>query len=119
MEKSAFVLDISLCLDREELFAEYARWGLERKNAENDEMLYNGETIRTYSDQMLGRYYSQQEGDVDITVVRSRLGDITSITAFHEGDAEFDRRTWEIEQNSRTYHNYTVDEQDAVVEELP
>ncbi len=119
VEKSAFVLDISLCLDREELFAEYARWGLERKNTENDELLYNGETIRTYSDQMLGRYYSQQEGDVDITVVRSRLGDITSITAFHEGDAEFDRRTREIEQNSRTYHNYTVDKQEAIVEELP
>lgn len=121
VEKSAFTLDISLCLNREDLFAEYAKWGLIRKNAENDAMHYNGETIRTYSDQMLGRYYSQQEGDVDITVVRSRLGDITSITAFHEGDAEFDRRTREIGQNNRTYYNsaYTTDSQDGVAEELP
>lgn len=121
VEKSAFTLDISLCLNREDLFAEYAKWGLIRKNAENDVMHYNGETIRTYSDQVLGRYYSQQEGDVDITVVRSRLGDITSITAFHEGDAEFDRRTREIGQNNRTYYNsaYTTDSQDGVAEELP
>lgn len=121
VEKSAFTLDISLCLNREDLFAEYAKWGLIRKNAENDAMHYNGETIRTYSDQMLGRYYSQQEGDVDITVVRSRLGDITSITAFHEGDAEFDRRTREIVQNNRTYYNsaYTTDSQDGVAEEFP
>ncbi|MDE7322479.1 MAG: M56 family metallopeptidase [Lachnospiraceae bacterium] len=121
VEKSAFSLDLALSLDREDIFAEYAKWGLVRKNTENDIMLYNGETIRTYNDQMLGRYYSQQEGDVDITVVRNRLGDITAITALHEGDAEFDRRTWEIEQNNRGYYynRYTTDIQDDVVQEQP
>lgn len=96
VERGAFTLDLSLYWEREELFADYAKWGLVRKEKENDMLLYNGETIRTYSDKMLGRYYSQQEGTVDITVVRNRLGDITSVTAFHEGDAEFDRRTREI-----------------------
>lgn len=96
VEKGAFSLSISLCLDRERLFEEYAAWGLVRKEKENDMLLYNGETIRTYSDEMLGRYYSQTEGAVDITIVRSRLGEITSVNAFHEGDTEFDRRTWEL-----------------------
>ncbi|MDE6911459.1 MAG: M56 family metallopeptidase [Lachnospiraceae bacterium] len=130
VEKSAFTLDISLCLNREDMFAEYAKWGLNRKNAENDMMLYNGETIRTYSDKMLGRYFSQPEGDVDITIVRNRIGDITSVTALHEGDAEFDRRTQEIEQNSQINHGITenlqmqsavtgLDKPNDTVEELP
>lgn len=96
VEKNAFTLDISLCMDRENIFAEYAKWGLVRKNTENDMLLYNGETIRTYSDEMLGRYFSQAEGDVDITIIRSRLGDITSVTALHKGDAAYDQRSLAI-----------------------
>ena len=90
VEKGAFALDISLCLTNEELYAEYENWGLIRKDTQNDmSLLYNGETIRTYSDKMIGRYMSQQEGTVDITVVRNRLGEITAVNAFHEGDAEY------------------------------
>ena len=56
VEKSAFALDISLCLDDEVLYAEYEKWGLVRKDEQNDMSLqYNGETIRTYSDKMIGR----------------------------------------------------------------
>lgn len=118
VEPDAFRLDTMLCLDREQLFAEYEKWGLVRKDKDNDTMLYNGETIRTYSDKILGRYQSQQEGSVDITVVRDRLGYITSVTAFHEGDAEFDRRTRDITRGMYrayssvsgtpevTYHSY-------------
>ena len=61
---------------------------------QNDTLRYNGETIRRFSDEMLGRYQSQQEGTVDITITRDRLGYITAVTAFHAGDAEYDQRTY-------------------------
>ena len=44
---------------------------------------------------MLGRYMSQQIGAVDITIERNRLGDITAVNVFREGDAVYDRRTIE------------------------
>lgn len=93
VEAGAFATDLSLIIDREELFEEYAEWGLVRPNEQNDTLRYNGETIRRFSDEMLGRYQSQQEGTVDITITRDRLGYITAVTAFHAGDAEYDRRT--------------------------
>ena len=79
MERNAFTLDFSLCLDRETLFQEYAKWGLVREDKNSDFMLYKEETIRTYSDKMLGRYTSQPEGAVDIVVERNHLGDITNL----------------------------------------
>lgn len=101
VEKNAFVLDFSLCLEHEALYAEYEKWGLVRKDPDNDlSLLYNGETIRTYSDKMIGRYMSQPEGAVDLTVERNRLGEIVAVTAFHKGDAEYDRRTGELEQSN-------------------
>lgn len=117
VEPGAFSLDFSLCLDHEELIREYAEWGLTLEDQQNNTSLrYNGETIRTYSDEMIGRYYSQQEGAVDITVVRSRLGDITSVTVYHEGDTEFDRRTQDIERGSRRYPSYTTDSRQTMSE---
>lgn len=97
VEAGAFEPDLSLVLDRDALFAEYAEWGLVPVDPQNDAemMRYQGETIRRFSDEMLGRYQSQSEGTVDITVVRDRLGYITGVMAFHKGDAEFDRRSTE------------------------
>ncbi|MCM1537674.1 MAG: M56 family metallopeptidase [bacterium] len=95
VETGAFETDLSLVLDRETLFAEYAKWGLVPVDPQNDAemMRYQGETIRRFSDTMLGRYQAWSEGSVDITVIRDRLGYITDVTAFHEGDAEYDRRS--------------------------
>ncbi|MDE7200987.1 MAG: M56 family metallopeptidase [Lachnospiraceae bacterium] len=108
VEKGAFALDISLCLTNEELYAEYENWGLIRKDTQNDmSLLYNGETIRTYSDKMIGRYMSQQEGTVDLTVERNRFGEIVAINAYHEGDTEFDRRTRELKQSNWKYASPT------------
>ncbi len=104
VEKNAFTLDISLCLSSEELYAEYEKWGLVRKDEQNDmTLLYNGETIRTYSDKMIGRYMSQPEGTYDITVERNRLGEIVAVSAFREGDDVYDRRTQELQQSSQRY----------------
>lgn len=104
VEKGAFSLYMSLCLDDETLYTEYARWGLVRSDDQNDmTLLYNGETIRTYSDKMTGRYMSQPEGAVDLTVERNRLGEITAVSAFHAGDAEYDRRTAELRQSEWKY----------------
>ena len=67
VEKSAFSLHISLCLDDEILYEEYARWGLVSSSEDNlMSLLYNGETVRSYSDKMIGRYMSQPEGAVEI-----------------------------------------------------
>lgn len=102
VERNAFALSFSLCFDREELFKEYAQWGLVREDEKNDTLLYKGETIRTYSDKMIGRYISQQNGAVDITVERSRLGEITAVNVFRKGDMVYDRRTRELQQSKFT-----------------
>lgn len=98
VEKNAFRVIPSLCLDEEEIWAEYEVWELIKK--EDGLFLYQGEPVRTYSDKMLGSYQSRTEGTVDISIERNRLGEILSITAWREGDSEFDRRTREIEKNS-------------------
>ena len=111
VEKSAFSPELSLCLDREALFEEYARWGLVRIEKENDTMLYNGETIRTYHDKTIGRYQSQPKGAVDLTIVRDRLGYITAVEAFREGDSVYDERTRKIEQENRQYDSFPIIEE--------
>lgn len=117
VEPGAFEADFSLLLDEEELYAEYEKWGIVRANYPGDTespnetgasngsnssngtgLLYHGETIRRFSDEMPGHWQSQP-GTVDVTVIRDRLGYITGITALHEGDAEYDRRTAEMEQH--------------------
>lgn len=104
VEKSAFSLHISLCLDDEILYEEYARWGLVRSSEDNlMSLLYNGETVRSYSDKMIGRYMSQPEGAVDLTVERDRLGEIVAVSVSRKGDPEYDRRTAELEQSNRKY----------------
>lgn len=104
VEKSAFSLHISLCLDDEILYEEYARWGLVSSSEDNlMSLLYNGETVRSYSDKMIGRYMSQPEGAVDLTVERDRLGEIVAVSAYRKGDPEYDRRTAELEQSNRKY----------------
>ena len=94
VEPGAFDTDMSLVLDREELYEEYAGYGLVRSDSDSSMLCYNGETIRRFSDEMLGRYQSLQKGTVDIVVIRDRLGYITDVMAFHEGDAEYDRRSY-------------------------
>ncbi len=104
VEKSAFSLHMSLCLSDEMFYDEYAAWGLVRSDEKNDlTLLYNGESIRTFSDKMIGRYMSQPEGAVDLTVERDRLGVIIAVNAFHKGDPAYDRRTDELAQSSRKY----------------
>lgn len=104
VEKSAFSLHMSLCLSDEMFYDEYAAWGLVHSDKKNDlTLLYNGESIRTFSDEMTGRYMSQPEGAVDLTVERDRLGVIIAVNAFHKGDPAYDRRTDELAQSSRKY----------------
>lgn len=98
VEAGAFEADFSLVLDSNERYAEYEKWGIVRTDSQNDMSIqYHGETIRRFSDEMLGHYQSQP-GTVDISVIRDRLGYITGITVLHEGDAEYDRRTDEMRQ---------------------
>lgn len=106
VERNAFVLDISLCLDRETFEKEYAVWGLIPK--EDGTWLYQGEDVRCYEDRLLGSYQSRERGTVDISVQRNRLGEITEITARHQGDPQYDQRSERIEQNRSRGDEMTV-----------
>lgn len=101
VERSAFDVTVSLCLDSETVDAQYADWGITR--LENGFLCYQGEQVRTYRDEMLGSYQSREEGAVDIVVERNRLGEITGVTVWRAGDAEYDRRTEEIRRYNSRY----------------
>ncbi len=94
VERGAFDVALSLCLDSETVDAQYAPWGIEC--LDNGTLRYQGEQVRTYRDEMLGFYQTREDGAVDIVVQRDRMGEITAVTAVHEGDAEYDRRTREL-----------------------
>ena len=54
--------------------------------------------MRTYEDKMLGSYQSREKGAADISVQRNRLGEITEVTVWRQGDPQYDRRGERIEQ---------------------
>lgn len=96
VERRAFTLDISLCLDQKTLEKEYAAWGITPQ--EDGTWLYQGESVRTYEDKMLGSYQSREKGAADISVQRNRLGEITEVTVWRQGDPQYDRRGERLEQ---------------------
>lgn len=104
VERSAFDVSVSLCLDSETVDAQYADWGITRQ--EDGTLRYQGEQVRTYRDEMLGSYQSREDGSVDIVVQRDRLGEITAVDAWHAGDAEYDRRTGELQRYSYRYYRF-------------
>jgi len=97
VEKGAFKLSIDLSPDDQVLELEYAPHGITKDK--NGLYLYQGESVRSYSDEMLGAVQTRDRGTVDIAVIRNRLGQITSITALYKGDVAFDQRTKEIERD--------------------
>lgn len=97
VEKGAFIIDFSLLLEEEERNAEYESWGLTR--GEDGFFLYKGERVRTFADEVLGFWQSTEEGAADVQIQRDRFGYIISVSALHQGDEEYDRRTREIERN--------------------
>lgn len=97
VEKGAFRLVVDLSLMEDEVLEEYAKEGITR--GQDGFYVYNGEAVRTYEDEMLGSVQTREQGAVDIAVHRDRLGQITSVMVLKEGDAEFDRRTKEIQRN--------------------
>lgn len=111
VERSAFEVSVSLCLDSETVEAQYAQWGIER--LDNGFLKYQGEQVRTYRDEMLGSYQSREDGDVDIIVQRNRLGEITAVNAWHAGDEEYDRRTKELERHGARHYGTELNQGDA------
>ena len=122
VEKGAFRIEFSLCFSDTERDKEYEKWEI---TADKDSHhLYKGEKIRTLIDEMGGFYQSRPDGAVDLTIHRDRLGFITSVTVWREGDAEFDRRTGELGryQYDTGYNNiYDTGEEQAttVTEDAP
>ena len=72
VERSAFDVSVSLCLDAETVDAQYAEWGIER--LDNGFLRYQGQQVRTYRDEMLSSYQSREDGGVDIVVRREPPG---------------------------------------------
>lgn len=104
VERGAFDIMVSLCLSREELEEEYKVFGI--SPTEDGFWSYEGEQVRTYEDKMLGSCQSREEGTVDISVQRNRLGEVSSVTVWRQGDREFDERTERIEQYKlRSYYS--------------
>ena len=91
VEKGAFYVATSLCLDPEEVAREYAAWDILK-----DDGLWTcqGEKVRIYEDKMLGSYYSNADGTVDIAIQRNELGEIVSVDVWHPGDREFTGRSF-------------------------
>lgn len=102
VEKSAFKINLSLCLSDEEREKEYTTWEISRDK--NGFFLYKGEPVRTYIDEIGGYYQSREKGSVDITIRRDRYGNISEVIALHAGDDDFDRRTRNIELD----RNYVI-----------
>lgn len=95
VEKGAFHIMLKLCLSKEELVEEYAAWGITQ--TKDGFWTYQQEPVRIYEDKLLGSYQSREEGTVDISVQRDAMGEITSVTAWRQGDSEFDNRTGRTE----------------------
>jgi len=91
VERRAFELQLSLCLDEEAVKKEYEPFGLAR--GEDGCYRYQGEQVRVYEDKMLGAYQSREDGVVDVSVERNILGEVVGVTAWHKGDQVYDQRT--------------------------
>lgn len=90
VEKGAFRVVFSLCLDDEEKYAEYADWDIFRD--EDGNFSYHGEKVRIYTDEQLGMHIDR-DGTIDIAIHRDRYGFISGVTAQHEGEEMFDEQT--------------------------
>lgn len=119
VEKRAFAIEARLSLSDAEQAEEYAKFGIS-KTADGF-YRYQGETVRIYYDELLHAYQSVAAGTVDITVNRNELGYITTVTAQHKGDKEFDRRTEELERANHVFSDVeiTAYSSNAVVEDKP
>lgn len=90
VEKSAFRVFFSLCINDEEKYAEYADWDITRDD--DGSFFYQGEKIRICTDELCGMHM-ERDGTIDVTVHRNRYGFISGVTAQHEGDEMFDGHT--------------------------
>lgn len=113
VERGAFHVETSLVISDERLREEYEPWGLSAGSGDTF-WKYKDETIRTYWDKMLGSYQSNGEGTVDVSVQRNRLGEITAVEVWREGDSEYDKRTRENER-AQYYWNGSASESTATI----
>ncbi len=90
VEKSAFELDISLNIDEETRQKEYESYGI-TKNA-SGYYLYKGEAMRIFDDLLGKTYQSWDEGEVDVSIVRDRMGEISKVTVLRKGDRAYDEK---------------------------
>ncbi len=87
VEKTAFRVEYNLCLDDEAIEKEYEPFGL--VHDENGHWIYQGEAVHVYYDKLLGNYQSREDGTIDVTVERDRLGQVVSVTPHPKGEVRF------------------------------
>lgn len=78
-EVQAFHIDAYLNLDEAELQKEYQAHAI---LYQNQRYTYEGKPVRNFEDSMAGRYFMNDEGDVDVYVVRDDLGRITELKTY-------------------------------------
>ena len=108
VERGAFHVDTSFVISDEKLREDYEPWGLSAEQGTTF-WKYNGRTIRTYEDKMVGSYQSNTAGTVDVFVQRNDFGDITSVEVWQEGDPAYDERTRKMEREKSRWSNYGID----------
>ena len=108
VERGAFHVETSFIIDDEIVKEDYEPYGLSAAGGDAS-WTYQGEKLRTYWDEMIGRSYSNADGTVDVYVRRDNRGEITSVDAFHEGDSEYDKRTREYERAKYSWNQSTTE----------
>ena len=73
-----------------EIEKEYEALGLTQ--GEDGFWLYQNEPIRIFHDKMLGCWQTKEDGAVDVSVQRDRLGYATSVTVWRQGEREFEEQ---------------------------
>ncbi|MCH5263241.1 MAG: M56 family metallopeptidase [Lachnospiraceae bacterium] len=116
VERGAFRVETSFIINDEEIREEYEPWGLSAESG-NAMWNYQGETIRTYEDKMIGHYQSNAEGTVDVFVQRNECGEITAVEVWHEGDPEYDERTRRYEQHKTSGYGIGTAEETILIQD--
>ena len=116
VERGAFHVETGFVFNDESLKEEYEPYGLSVKG-DNPTWTYQGEKLRVFKDEMVGNYYSDEQGTVDVYVQRNDLGEITSVDVWHEGDSEYDERTKKYEREKYSWSG-SVTEDSGTAEKI-
>ena len=80
VEPGAFKVLVAPALDPEETAAQYKEHGLEK--GEDGRWVMNGKPVHVLEDQMTGQYYTNDEGEVDVYIIRDEQFKLLRVESF-------------------------------------